>query len=69
MRKVVRSVVGHTGEVTTLALFELGRPEEALQLNLQTRRSGHLLAVELVFNAYIAPKAGVRTRLFPLWLL
>jgi DNA-binding winged helix-turn-helix (wHTH) protein len=45
---------------TSLALLELDRPEEALQLNLQTRRSGNLQAVELAFNAYIAAKAGVR---------
>jgi len=32
----------------------------ALRLKLQTRRSGHLQAVELAFNAYIAAKAGVR---------
>jgi hypothetical protein len=39
--------------------LELGRPEEALQLNRQTRRSGDLQAVELAFNSYIAAKAGV----------
>ena len=45
---------------TSLALLELDRPGEALRLNLQTRRSGHLQAVELAFNAYIAARAGVR---------
>ena len=50
----------YIGIYTSLALLELGRPEEALQLNLQNRRSGHLQAVELAFNAYIAAKAGVR---------
>ena len=50
----------YIGIYTSLALLELGRPEEALQLNLQTRRSGHLQAVELAFNAYIAARSGVR---------
>jgi tetratricopeptide (TPR) repeat protein len=50
----------YIGIYTSLALLELGRPEEALQLNLQTRRSGHLQPVELAFNAYIAARAGVR---------
>ncbi len=50
----------YIGIYTSLALLELGKPDEALQLNRQTRRSGHLLAVELAFNSYIAAKAGVR---------
>ena len=45
---------------TSLALLELDRSGEALQLNLQTRRSGPLQAVELAFNSYIAAKAGAR---------
>jgi DNA-binding winged helix-turn-helix (wHTH) protein len=49
----------YIGIYTSLALLELGRPEEALQLNLQTRRSGDLQAVELAFNAYIAARSGV----------
>jgi tetratricopeptide (TPR) repeat protein len=50
----------YIGIYTSLALLELDRPEEALQLNLQTRHSGNLQAVELAFNSYIAAKAGVR---------
>ena len=50
----------YIGIYTSLALLELGRPDEALGLHLQTRRSGNLQAVELAFNAYIAGKAGVR---------
>jgi hypothetical protein len=50
----------YIGIYTSLALLELDRPDEALHLNLQTRRSGHLLAVELAFNSYIAARAGVR---------
>jgi tetratricopeptide (TPR) repeat protein len=50
----------YIGIYTSLALLELGRLDEALQLNLQTRRSGSLQAVELAFNSYIAAKAGVR---------
>ncbi len=48
----------YIGIYTSLALLELGRPEEALALNLRTRRSGNLQAVEFAFNAYIAAKAG-----------
>jgi hypothetical protein len=50
----------YIGIYTSLALLELGRPEEAVQLNMQTRRTGQLQAVELAFNAYIAARAGVR---------
>ena len=50
----------YIGIYTSLALLELGRPEEAVQLNTQTRRSGELQTVELAFNAYIAARAGVR---------
>ena len=50
----------YIGIYTSLALLELDRPEEALQLNLQNRHSGNLQAVELAFNSYIAAKAGVR---------
>ncbi len=50
----------YIGIYTSLALLELDRSDEALQLNLQTRRSGPLQAVELAFNAYIAARAGVQ---------
>ena len=50
----------YIGIYASLALLELGKPLEALQLNLRTRRSGTLQAVELAFNAYIAAQAGVR---------
>ncbi len=43
-----------------MALLELGKPEQALDLNRKTRRHGLLQAVERTFNAYIAARAGVR---------
>jgi len=49
----------YIGIYASLALLELGRPEEALRLNRKTRSSGSLQAVELAFNAYIAAHAGV----------
>ena len=50
----------YIGIYASLALLELGRPSEALELNRRARRSGPLQAVELAFNTYIAAEAGVR---------
>ena len=49
----------YIGIYSSLALLELGRPGEALELNRRTRRAGPLQAVELAFNAYIAARAGL----------
>ncbi len=48
----------YIGIYVSLALIELGRTEEAFDLNRQTRRPGPLQAVELAYNAYIAARAG-----------
>ena len=48
----------YIGIYTSQALLELGKPKEALELNLQTRRVGNLLAAETAYNAYIAARAG-----------
>lgn len=40
------------------ALLEMGKPQEALELNLKTKRAGSLLAAEVAYNAYIASRAG-----------
>lgn len=51
----------YIGIYASLALLELRRPEEALALNLRTRRSGDLQAVELAYNGYIAAMSGLRS--------
>jgi hypothetical protein len=36
----------------------MDKSQQALELNLRTRRSGNLLAAEVAYNAYIAARAG-----------
>jgi DNA-binding winged helix-turn-helix (wHTH) protein len=48
----------YIGIYAAQALLEMGKPQEALELNLQTRRAGNLLAAEVAYNAYIASRAG-----------
>jgi DNA-binding winged helix-turn-helix (wHTH) protein len=48
----------YIGIYASQALIEMGKPQEALELNLQTRRAGNLLAAEVAYNAYIAARAG-----------
>ena len=48
----------YIGIYAAQALLEMGKSQEALELNLRTRRSGNLLAAELAYNAYFAAHAG-----------
>jgi len=48
----------YIGIYASQALLEMGKPEEALELNLKTKRAGNLLAAEVAYNAYIAARAG-----------
>ena len=48
----------YIGIYASQALLEMGKPQEALELNLKTSRPGTLLAAEVAYNAYIASRAG-----------
>lgn len=48
----------YIGFYASQALLEMGKPQEALELSLKTRRAGSLLATEVAYNAYIASRAG-----------
>ena len=48
----------YIGIYASQALLEMNKPQEAMELNIKTRRAGNLLAAEVAYNAYISARAG-----------